>query len=181
MKKIGVITMVIVLCSWQMYAQDIKNEGNPDEQIIVNKKYDENGNLIQFDSTYVHTWSSDSTFRFSLPDDGFFARNGFPDIDGFFRQFQGLSPDSIMMGIPFDRDSMMRHFNFNGPGNVPPGFDFPDIDELGRQLEEQLKRYPLHGDEIPQFKNKEQQKEWEGLMEKHRKEMDELRKKWEGN
>ncbi|MCB0540954.1 MAG: hypothetical protein KDE33_25815, partial [Bacteroidetes bacterium] len=71
MKKLGLITIGFVVFSWQLFAQDNKIEKDPDEQIIVNKKYDENGNLIQFDSTYVHQWSSDSTFQF--PDSEFLS------------------------------------------------------------------------------------------------------------
>jgi hypothetical protein len=180
MKKSGLITIALVLFSWQLFAQDSKKEKDPDEQIIVNKKYDENGNLIQFDSTYVHKWSSDSTFQFSFPDNDFFAGNGFPGIDEFFKNFMG---DSAVAGfnfpeyfgnMPFDTDSSMQYF-FNGPGNVPPGFSFPNFEKF----EEQLKKYPLPDSLMPQFDNEEQRKEWQELMEKHQKEKKDMMRRWE--
>ncbi len=200
MKKLGLITIGFVLFSWQLFAQDTrKKEKDPDEKITVNKKYDENGNLIQFDSTYVHTWSSDSTMNFSFPDDDFFAGNGFPDLNEFFKNFMG---DSAMAGfnfpghfgnMPFDDeeffrqfqgqlpDSAMQQFYFSNPGNIPQGFDTPDFEELEKQLNEQLQKFPLHNSQKPQFKNEEQQKQWQELMEKHQKEIEELQKKWEEN
>lgn len=209
MKKLGLVTIGFVLFSWQLFAQESKKEKDPDEQIIVNKKYDEHGNLIQFDSTYVHQWSSDSTFQF--PDERFFRGNGMPDIDEFFknflgdsamahfnfpdhfgnmpfnddeffRQFPGHLSDSMMIGsIPFDTDSSMQYFYFNDPGNVPPGFEFPNFEEFEKQLNEQLKKYPLDDFGKPQFKNEDQQNEWQELMDKHKKEIEELKRKWEEN
>ncbi|QGY47367.1 hypothetical protein GM418_27975 [Maribellus comscasis] len=209
MKKLGIITIGFVLLSWQLFAQDNSDKKNPDEQIIVNKKYDKNGNLIQFDSTYVHQWSSDSTFQFSFPDNDFFAGNDFPDIDEFFKNFMGDSaiggfgfsdgfgqmpfgdeeffkqfhghfPDSMMMGTtPFDTDSSTQYFYFNEPGNLPPGLNFPGFEEFEKQLNEHLRNFAPEGFEMPRFKNEEQQKEWQELIEKHKKEMEELKKKWE--
>ncbi|MCG6191128.1 hypothetical protein [Maribellus maritimus] len=208
MKKLGIITIGFLLFSWQLFAQVNTDKKNPDKQIIVNKKYDKNGNLIQFDSTYVHQWSSDSTFQFSFPENDFFAGNDFPNIDDFFKNFMGDSamrgfsfpdhwghipfddeeffrkferhfPDSTMMGtIPFDTDSLTQYFYFNDPGNLSPEFNFPGFEEFEKQLNEHFSIFPPEDFETPHFKNEEQQKEWQKLMEKHKKEMEELKKKW---
>ena len=66
---------------------------NPDEKITVNKEYDENGNLISYDSTYVNSWSSDSSMVFPYNGEEFFSfRSGFPNIDKFMQQFFGDIP-----------------------------------------------------------------------------------------
>lgn len=85
----------------------------PKEDIRVNKEFDENGNLIKFDSTYVYQWSSDSTFTNQMIPDGFkhffedkfslFNDSAFFD-DSFFGDFNDLFFN------PFDmqRDSVMK-------------------------------------------------------------------------
>jgi hypothetical protein len=46
------------------HSQDLKTEkklqrkNKPEEKVIVNRKYDENGNLIEFDSTYTSYYSN---------------------------------------------------------------------------------------------------------------------------
>jgi len=61
-----------------------QNKIEPEEKIIVNKEYDENGNLIRFDSTYSYFYSnldSNSTLEgnaFKYFQEDFF--NSFPNI-----------------------------------------------------------------------------------------------------
>ncbi len=206
MKKIVFIISGFLILTGQAFAQENKKEKAPDEQITVNKKYDENGNLIQFDSTYVHSWSSDSTMNFAFPDDQFFSGKDFPDIhqflhefmndsilrshrgfshfdnDEFFKQFGESFPDSLMQNFSLKHDSVYFDFPMDSLKNLPPGF-MPDFDELMQGLKDHL------GGTIPEpyfnvprrFQSPEQQKEWEKLMEKQRKEMEEFRKKWEHN
>jgi len=211
MKKVGLLSIGAVLMFGPLFAQDIEKEKTPDEQIIVNKKYDENGNLIQYDSTYVHQWSSDSTFQFLFPDDDFFAGKEFPDIneffqyfmgdsawegfqmpddfghlpfddEAFFNQFGGRFSDSTMMRmLPFGPDSAIQHFYFNNPGNVPPGFGLYNFEEMEKRLNEEMEKFRSYNFQMPQFNNGEQEQEWQELMEKHRQEIEELKKKWEEN
>lgn len=203
MKSLGLFLVTLIFTSVQVKAQDQKKNENPDEQITVNKKYDENGNLVQFDSTYVHRWSSDSTIQFSFPDHDFFSGNDFPDInqflqdfmsdstfnfqhgfapfnhDEFLKQFGQVFPDSMMQNFSFHHDSTYFDFPMDSLKNLPPGF-MPDFDELMQGLHEHLGSMPnTFYDMSPKFKSPEQQKEWKQLMEKHQKEMEEFRKKWE--
>ncbi|MCY1721912.1 hypothetical protein OU798_16275 [Prolixibacteraceae bacterium Z1-6] len=157
MKKIILMITGLVFFTIQVFAQDTNKDNNPDEQIIVNKQYDENGNLIQYDSTYVHQWSSsDSTFQFLFPDDPFFSKQGFPDIEQFFEDFQG---DSVWGFMP----------------------DIPDINEMLQRFQNQLQVDPdsIFNRRSLKFHSFEQQKEWQQLMEKHRKEMEDFKKKWD--
>ena len=203
MKKILFAITGLIFLTVNVFAQEKKKEKEPEEQITVNKKYDENGNLIQFDSTYVHTWSSDSTMHFAFPDDQFFSGKDFPDIneflqefindstsefhhefspfdhDEFFNQFGEAFPDSLMQNFSFHQDSLYFDFPMDSLKNLPPGF-MPDMDELMQGLHEHLGN--IHDpffDMPPKFQSPEQQEEWQQLMEKHRKEMEEFRKKWE--
>src|SRR5690606_3566963 len=124
----------------------------PDEKSIVNKEYDENGNLIQYDSTSVRSWSSDSTFTFPLDGTSPFS-NGFPGMDEifrdffsdstqfrynfpenflhspfhddeFFKQFGQAFPDSLFRGgNPYGSDSVLRH-RFNPNEQLPQNYGF---------------------------------------------------------
>ncbi len=206
MKKLVIGLTGLLLFSGHLFAQENKTQKDPDERIIVNKKYDDNGNLIQYDSTYVHQWSSDSTFQFSFPDDNFFAGKGFPDLNDFFENFMNDSafggfrfpgnlqfnpfgdedffgdfqfPDSMMNRMPFDNDSSMYFYFSDSTGNFPPGFEFPNLKDFQKQFNDQFGNSPFKEFEKPQFNNEKQREEWEKMMEKHRKEMEELKKKWE--
>jgi len=196
MRSLATFLIILFCASFQIQAQ----KNTPDEKSTVNKDYDENGNLIKYDSTYVWQWNSDSTMNFSFDNNiafgkefpGFFGefnadsifekfglsnKNGlmpFNDED-FFRHFQHSIPDStIVQGFPFEADStFMFHFGDQFPGN----FNFPELEELQKQLEEQFKQHSFNP---PDFNSPEQQEEWEKLMKKQQKEKEELMKKWEG-
>ena len=205
MRRLGLFLAALLFAAMQVNAQDQKNDQKPDEQITVNKKYDDNGNLIQFDSTYVHSWSSDSTMHSAFPDNPFFSGKDFPDIDQFLKEFmndstfkshQGISPfdndeffkqfgesfpDSLMQNFSLKHDSVYFDFPMDSLKNLPPGF-MPDMDELMQGLQKHLGNIhqPFSG-LPPKFQSPEEQKEWQQLMEKHHKEMEEFRKKWEHN
>ena len=50
-----------------MMAQKSKSShASPKEDIQVNREYDENGNLIKFDSVYSYSWSGDTTLLKSI-------------------------------------------------------------------------------------------------------------------
>jgi len=149
MKKITTLLAILLWASAQIWAQ----KNTPQEKSIVNKEYDENGNLIQYDSTYVWQWNSDSTMNFSF-DENFTFENGFPEIFG-----------------EFDADSIFQQIIPQFPGN----FDFQELKELQKQFQEQSKQ---HSFGVPEINSPEQQEEWEELMKKQQKEKDELMKKW---
>lgn len=200
MRYLVVLIMTFPFAAEPIFAQT----ENPDEQSIVNKKYDENGNLIQYDSTYIHQWSSDSTFNFPLDGNLDFGE-GFADMNSLLQEFFG---DSVNSGIginhhfqfpPFDdedflnqfppslhdslfnghsplkNDSLMSHY-FGLKGNLPNEFQVPDMEEFRKHIMEQLDKNKLN---FPEFKSPEQQDEWEKLVKKHQAEKEELMKKWE--
>ena len=210
MKRL-ILLLTITLCSaWFVDGQEQKQGKDPDEQIIVNKKFDDNGNLIEYDSTYVHQWSSDSTFHFSFPDNSFFSEGGFPGLQSFLNEFLndssmgntpflqpfGFSPfgedeffqpfsfglnDSLPGNLPFEMDSLSQQFRSKGLDSFPRGFVYPDLDEFKKQFFGQFGQIPGFSFDPPELKSDEQKEEWKKLMEKHQKEMEEFRKKWEQN
>jgi len=104
-----------------------KKQNSPKEDIRVSREYDENGNLIKFDSVYTYSWSGDTTLMESLPEDfpfnfdqhfGFspdstyFGHSFFDDFDQLFSQpFLGKR-DSLMMK-KFDLNHHFRNFGMN--------------------------------------------------------------------
>ncbi len=62
-----VLSFCILLTSASVFSQTTKKENLPNKNIDVKREYDKDGNLIRYDSTYVYSWSSDSTHQF-LPD-----------------------------------------------------------------------------------------------------------------
>ena len=78
----------------QAQDKDIKKI-QPKEDIKVNREFDEQGNLIRFDSTYTYNWSNDSTFVNSiLP----------KDFDRFFDDHFNFFNDSSFIGNSFFED-----------------------------------------------------------------------------
>lgn len=57
MKKLMLLTGVIFLAVFELHAQQQEKQKTPDQEIIINKKYDDQGNLVQYDSTTIHRWS----------------------------------------------------------------------------------------------------------------------------
>jgi hypothetical protein len=193
------ILMSLVLFTGVLMVQAQNKKPVPEEKSIVNKEFDENGNLLKYDSTYVWQWNSDSTFNFSFDDnfafgkqfpgmfeeffnDSIFEQFGFlnkPDFqpfsdEEFFKQFQHSFPDSaFIQGFPFEQDSI---FTFDFGNQFPGNFDFRELEDLQKQLQEKFNQHNLM---IPEFKSPEQQEEWEKLMQKQQKEKEELMKKWE--
>jgi len=191
MNKLGIIFIVLVYVHPFVGAQ-VTPDTIPEEQIIVNKEYDENGNLTGYDSTYIHSWSGDTTLSFDFDDRMFFGE-GIPDMDNIMKEFFNDSTrknftfphqlhsspfnDQIFNDFEFStQDSLfMRKFNFNSDSIYPfdQNFVFPDLNLLEKELKEHFNAHPLE-----EFQSPQQKKEWEELMKKHRKEMEEFREKW---
>ena len=167
-------------------------KNTPEEKSIVNKEFDENGNLIQYDSTFVWQWNSDSILNFSFGDNFVFG-NDFPGMfgeffnDSIFEQF-GLRNEPFFH--PFGDDDFFRHFEHSFPGfpskrdstfnfgfgkTEPFNFNIKELEDLQKQLQEKFNQHNLM---VPEFKSPEQKEEWEKLIQKHQKEKEELIKKW---
>ena len=86
----SLMTMCLIINS---LAQQPKQKSNsPKENSTVKREYDENGNLIRFDSTYTYSWSGDTIFMKSI------SPENMPDL--FDNQF-GFFRDSTFTGHSF--------------------------------------------------------------------------------
>lgn len=214
MKKLVITALLFSVAVWGVKAQQQEEQKEPDEHIIINKKYDEQGNLIGYDSTSIRKWNMDTTFHFGFPDDGSSSQWDFPGIERFMKEFWNDSvfgnpslpnqpfsfgfkfspfgekgfdqdnrpsfPDSLYSGeFPFQFDSLFFDFGFDSSDELPPGFDRESFEDFEKRLNRHFDRFQDENQSFPGFKNEDHLEEWEQLMEKHRQEIEELKKKWQ--
>jgi hypothetical protein len=121
MKQIGLVAVAVFLgylnCNGQITDNVTKNgKNNPKTDIQVNKEYDDQGNLIRYDSTYSYSYSNmdnDSIQNdsiFNLFRDHFNHQFSFSE-DPFFKDF--IFPDSVIKDDFFDDDFFMKRFKQN--------------------------------------------------------------------
>lgn len=203
MKKLFFLIMGILFPIASLFAQEAEKNDEPDEQIIVNKEYDNEGNLIGYDSTHVSKWSSDTTLQlpFGIPHFGgddfpgmeelfsdFFGDSArfnfnFPgnmqmpmwDGDKFMDQFSNMFPDSLFKGdFNFRTDSVFGNLPSDSLFQLHDNRIFPDLKIMEELMKEQFRKQ-----EFREFKSPEQKSEWENLMQKHREAIREFQKRWE--
>ncbi|EDP95915.1 hypothetical protein U8527_13510 [Kordia algicida OT-1] len=107
MKKLTMVCVFLTFLTAQTSnAQSTKNQQQPDERVEVNKKYDENGNLIQYDSIYSYSSSSGNLKMHSKKLDSL-MKNFFP------KEFASLFPeiDTKSQNTPFG--FLQRHQNID--------------------------------------------------------------------
>ncbi len=149
MKKL-ILFMVVLFAGILVFAQEKPKSKGPDQQISVNKEYDEKGNLIQYDSSIVRSWSSDTTLNMADMDalrkemESFMKGGGFGNFFGdstdlandpfrdlhqdFFEHFKGNIPDSS--------------FNWSDTSGVQmPGLRFSDFEKMREQMMQQFSQF----------------------------------------
>ena len=113
-----------------VFAQDKPKNQSPDEQIKVKKQYDDNGNLIGYDSTYVKTWADTTAtpggmeemrkemheffsnkMSGGMADSTMMGKNSFGDLHEFFSQsdrdfFNHFNPSLNDSSLVMPQDSM---------------------------------------------------------------------------
>lgn len=149
MKRFVLFSFMTMCLIINLLAQKSNQKSNsPKENSTVKREYDENGNLIRFDSTYTYSWSGDTTLMKQMnPEDmnnffnghlkffndsSFFGNSFFDDFDQMFSHHMGMMPDSTLMkkfgkqefhSFKFDSDSLAEDFpDFNHFF----GFTFPE-------------------------------------------------------
>jgi hypothetical protein len=108
----------------RQYAQVLdKENATPRSQQKVHREYDENGNLIEYDSSAITTWSYSSS---NLESDSI------PDYWSYTPAFED-STDNEYMGS--------RHYGFRFPGDalddwpqVDFGIEFNDLDSIRKDI-----------------------------------------------
>ena len=147
MKRLVLIALVFTTGFTFLQAQE--KQTKPEEKTIVNKEFDEDGNLIKYDSTFVWSWSGDSAFQFGFPMNDFFSGKNLPGVD-----------ESILDSVfPFDAEKLFFDEFFS-----------KDFDELLQQLNGM-------NTEKPDFESKEEEKAWNELMEKQKSEREAMKKR----
>ncbi len=109
MKKL-LLFMILVFAAYMSFSQEKSEDFLPDEHVMVNKEYDDKGNLILYDSTYVRRWSSNSTLN---PVDIEAILRG---IDGFWGSgLSDLSRDTSTVNVNpfFDFDKLFSGMDNN--------------------------------------------------------------------
>jgi len=157
----------------------------PKEDIRVNREYDENGNLIKFDSIYSYNWSGDTTLfesispesfqnlfgnQFSIfQDSSFMGRSFFDDFNqSFFNPF-GSKSDSIL--------NQFRSFHFK---NDSTDHNFMGFEDFFRQFNENendsiLSKTPGMA---PFQQHQKTMDEMMKMLQQQMKEMEELHRKF---
>ncbi|NJX14167.1 hypothetical protein [Tamlana crocina] len=99
MKTLKIIPMLFLLLFFNCSGQEkqgstAQNDMKPDENITVNKEYDEHGNLIKYDSIYSYSYSSNGKLNDSLrmQFENHFKQNSIFS-DSFFDDFFGSDSD----------------------------------------------------------------------------------------
>jgi len=121
MKQIVMVAVAVFLgylnCNGQITDNVTKNgKNNPKTDIKVNKEYDDQGNLIRYDSTYSYSYSNmdnDTIFNDSIFN---IVRSHYIDHflssdDPFFKDF--LFQDSVMNENFFDDNFFEKRFKEN--------------------------------------------------------------------
>jgi len=138
MKRLSIFSFLIVCLVLNLSAQDhAKSLNSPKENSTVNREYDENGNLIRFDSTYTYSWSSDTSLmnQFSpedmkaffeghskfFSDSTFMGKSFFDGFDQFFAEPFINNQDSVLM------KSFGIHPNFHGDSL---SINFPEFEDF---------------------------------------------------
>jgi len=149
MKKI-ILFMVVLFAGILVFAQEKSKSKRPDQQISVNKEYDDQGNLVRYDSSFVRSWSSDTTLN---PGDMDAMRKEIENFmkEGGFSHFLGDSTN--LANDPF-RDmhhDFFEHFKGNFPdssfqwadtaGIKTPGIPFSDFGQIREQMMRQFSQF----------------------------------------
>jgi hypothetical protein len=110
-------------------AQDTTAQNKPQVSWKVNKRYDDNGNLTGYDSTYSWSYSSNGAANSDAGADSM--------LNVFRQQFNGF-PSFFPQGFgaAFGNDSLFFH-DFNSPGELMQkwGDNFFDMGKMMRRLD----------------------------------------------
>jgi hypothetical protein len=164
-------------------------KNSPKEDIKVNREYDEQGNLIRFDSTYTYNWSSDSTrinemmpenFNHFFDDQFKLFNDSTAGGNSFFRDFDlpfdspfSSKHDSLLMK-KFGMDNF-RFFNFDGDSLHS---NFKDFDDLLGQMEPNKKDSITSGHKTPGKTTPHSTQDMLKMIQQQMKEMEEFQRKF---
>jgi hypothetical protein len=161
-----------------------QKKNQPKEDIKVNREYDEQGNLIRFDSTYTYNWSSDTTLVNSmvLPDMNqifkdhfsFFGDNkSFGDFDQQFLSLFGNKRDSVML-----KNFDLEKFNLFGFESDSVPLHKKDFDFFGQIAPGKTDSIKSKSPRMPSNAAPRTMEEMMKMMQRHMQKMEEMQKKF---
>ena len=142
------LLLALIISGHSILAQSGSND-KPDVHINVNREYDEVGNLIHFDSTYVSMWTSTDSLSADAQQmlDQMFREmeRSFESMDHFFKEgFPPMPPMGQLdpMSDPnvnfddwapsfFPMDSIMGHYSLDGTSLFRSGLE----EQIKKQME----------------------------------------------
>lgn len=193
--KTIVIALIAILLPALCFGQEDKKT-SPDEKISVQKDFDEDGNLIRYDSTYTFQWFSDSISNLDFmlkfhesfgnnfpfgnfpPNDSLFQGFSFPGFEHFFNgnsffESFGFPIDSMFFdAFPFS-DDFFSIFSPDSLHVMNPDFAMPDSVDFEQFFNNYVKNNPSP------LLNEKQREELDALLKKQQQELDELMHKWQ--
>ncbi|MFA9388914.1 MAG: hypothetical protein ACERKD_03855 [Prolixibacteraceae bacterium] len=150
MKRLVYLFVLLLTANWTFAQKDAANI-LPDSQIKVNKEYDEQGNLIRYDSTSVSSWSSDSTYSFMNVDSlenqlGFFFNDGFDQFfndSSFFSNgnFNDVHKKFLQQNQHFFEQLGFGMFDSAQHPMFGTMLPFPDLDQMRKEMYQQFKQF----------------------------------------
>lgn len=184
------VTMMILILGFQMTVKAQKSPSNhlaPKEDIRVNREFDENGNLVKFDSLYSYSWSGDSLlvdsihpgnfshlfgndFNF-LSEKSFFDPSFFEDFDQHFFAPLSKQQDSIM-----NQFHLHHKFHFNNDSTQMNALDLDDFfKQFSDNMNDSSKTSPPFSNQFNFFPGS--MNEIMEMLEQKMKELEELHQK----
>lgn len=142
--KVSFILIILAMCLMlSTKAQKTEKKSiAPKEDVKVNREYDENGNLIKFDSIHSYSWSGDTTLlksfspedfkkqfdnSFSFFSDSTFGGNSFfGNFDQMFAHPFGAEQDSVFLK-KFNSDPNFHNFMFDSDSLALINNDFDEF------------------------------------------------------
>ncbi len=188
MKRKILLPMLLLCFVVNIFAQQAEKKArSPIENSKVTREFDENGNLIKYDSVYSYNWTGDTTLMnfkdmpnffgdpFSLFSDSTFKGNSFFDdfdqlLSSPFRQ-QKDSLTSRKFGIHPKFDNFMQN-------NDSDSFAFPEFDQFFQNFKSAKNDSIPSGLKITRPKSMDEMMQ---MMQQQLKEMEEQHRKFFGN
>lgn len=144
MKKIALLSLISLVC-FGCNGQEKKTEEDNQRQTLkeqpqgswkVNREFDENGNLIRYDSIYSWSSTQNADDLAHMDRDSLFESFR----SRFSRSFSYFGQDGFRN--PFEEDSLFtKHFFEDDFFESPLGKDFMDLDKIHKRMEDMHKRF----------------------------------------
>jgi len=193
MKRFALFSLISMCLLINLIAQNTDKKQNlPKENSKVTKEYDEQGNLIKFDSLYTYSWSGGDTTMFKsfspkdlpgmfgnnfgfFPDSAFRGHSFFDEFDRLFAEPNFGGRDSLFLK-QFDQFHDFGNFIFEGDSITPNNYNLEDF--LGRMTPDKNDSISSQPPRMPFGTSPRTMEDMMKMMQQHMMEMDEMQRKF---